>query len=119
MCPGAMRVASFDLRQETQRMNRQIVQAAARVGAHVQSAAGEVLYRCGQQSGYTSSVTVNALINPQGPHTWSIEKLSGHLCDLGEADVARYVMNAMVSSFQIDPAWQAQCERTFRTRQAR
>jgi hypothetical protein len=111
MCSRAMPVASFDLRQETQRMNQEIAQAAVRVGAHVQSSAGEYLYRCGEQSGYTLSVTVDAFINPQGPHTWSIEKLNGYVSDLGEVDVARYVMNAMVSSFQIDPAWQAQYER--------
>jgi hypothetical protein len=111
MCPRAVPLASFDLREETQRMNQQIAQAAARVGAHVQSSAGEFTYRCGEQTGYTTSVTVDAFINPQGPHTWSVEKLSGYLSDRGEVDVARYVMNAMVATFQIDPAWQSQYER--------
>ncbi len=110
-CAGAQMVSAFDLKQETQKMNAEIAPLAARVGAHEQSSAGEFTYRCGERSGYTLAVTVGGFINPQGPHMWSVEKLAGYVSGRSALDVARYVMNAMISSFQIDAAWQSQYER--------
>jgi hypothetical protein len=109
-CSGAQMLSAFDLNQETQRMNAAIASLAARVGAHEQSSAGEITYRCGERSGYTYAITIGGFIDPQGPHIWGVEKLAGYLSDRSTLDVARYVMNAMISSFQIDPAWQAQYE---------
>ena len=110
-CSGAQMVSAFDLKKETQRMNVEIALAAARVGAHEESSAGEYTYRCGERSGYTYAITIGGYINPQGPHMWGVEKLAGYLSDRAAIDVARYVMNAMIASFQIDPAWQAQYDR--------
>jgi hypothetical protein len=111
LCRNLQPLAAFDLRNESQRMNASIAGAAARVNARVQAAAGELVYKCGEKSGYTYSVTVLAYINPQGPHTWSVEKLAGYLSDKPEAALARYIMNAMITSFRVDPNWQAGYER--------
>jgi len=111
MCSNLSPVAGFDLQRESQQMNAAIGPAAARVGARVQSNAGEFLYQCGSQSGYTYAVTVLAYGAGQGPRIWTIEQLSGYLAERGEISVARYVKNAMRSSFRLDPIWQRQYER--------
>jgi len=113
VCRGPQSLAVFDLRQESQRMTAEIAPLAARAGAREQAFAGEFVYRCGEKSGYTFSITIGGFstATPQGPHLWGVEKLSGYLSERGTADVGRFVMNAMVASFQIDSAWQAQYER--------
>ena len=113
VCRDPQALAAFDLRQQSQRINVEIAPIAARAGAREQASAGEFIYRCEDKSGYTFAVTIGgfSIANPQGPHLWGVEKLSGYLSDKSSVDVARYVMNAMVSSFRVDPAWQAQYER--------
>ncbi|HEY6763620.1 MAG TPA: hypothetical protein VI386_02515 [Candidatus Sulfotelmatobacter sp.] len=114
LCRTLRTLSQFDLRKESQQMNAAIAPAAARAGARVQSNAGEVIYECGNQSGYTYSVTVLAYGNAQGPRIWTVEQLSGYVADRAEINQARLVMNAMVSSFRIDPNWQRQYERDIR-----
>ena len=111
LCKNLQPLSAFDLRNEAQRMNASIAGPAASAHAHVQASAGEMIYRCGDESGYTYSVTVLAYTDPQGPHTWSVEKLAGYLSDKPDATSARYVMNAMITSFKTDPNWQARYER--------
>jgi len=81
----------------------------ARAGAREQASAGEFTYRCGDRTGYTFSVTIEgySIATPQGPHIWGVEKLAVYLSDRSTVDIARYVMNAMIASFKVDPRWQA------------
>jgi len=111
VCRAPQALNFFDLRQVTQRMNAEIAPAAARARVRAQASAGEFIYRCGNRSGYTFSVTINSFTDPRGPHTWAVQKLAGYLSDRSTLDIARYVMNAMSSSFRIDAAWQSQYER--------
>jgi hypothetical protein len=111
LCPNLQPLSAFDLRNESQQMNASIARAAASAHVQVQASAGEMVYRCGDRSGYTYSVTILAYTTPQGPHTWSVEKLAGYLSDKPDVDLARYVMNAMISSVKVDPNWQARYER--------
>jgi hypothetical protein len=92
-------------------MNAEIAPAAARARVRAQASAGEFIYRCGERSGYTVAVTLNSFSDPRGPHMWVVQKLASYLSDRSTVDIARYVMNAMSSSFLIDAGWQSQYER--------
>jgi hypothetical protein len=111
LCKSAQVLSAFDLRNETQQMNASIARAAASAHVQVQASAGELVYRCGEKSGYTFSVTIDAYTTAQGPHTWSVEKLAGYLADKPDIDVARAILNVMITSFKIDANWQARYER--------
>ncbi len=111
ICRNLQTLSGFDLAREAQQMNAAMAPAAAQVGARIQASAGEFIYRCGEQSGYTMAVTLLAYGGPQSPRIWTVEKLYGYLSDKSDMDVARYVMNTMIASFKVDPNWQAQYER--------
>jgi len=111
LCRNPRSLGLLDMRKATQEINSSIGAAAMRAGVQVQASAGDFTYRCGDKSGYTYTVTVQAWTTAQGPRTWAVYKLAGFLSDRAELDLARYVMNALVSSFTIDPAWQASYER--------
>jgi hypothetical protein len=110
-CRNLQTLSAFDLAREAQQMNAAMAPAAAQVGARIQASAGEIIYRCGEQSGYTMAVTLLAYGGPQSPRIWTVEKLYGYLSDKSDMDIARYVMNTMIASFKVDPNWQAQYER--------
>lgn len=110
MCREAQREASFDLPTATARINAEIAPVAARAGVRAHASAGEYVYRCGDRSGYDYAVTVEAFTTPSGPRNWAVYKLAGYVADRSELDVARYVMNAMISSLKLDPAWEAAYE---------
>ncbi len=111
VCRGAEAEASFDLPAATSRINAEIAPLAARAGARAQASAGEFVYHCGARSGYDYAVTVEAFTTPGGPRNWAVYKLAGYVSNRADLDLARYVMNAMVASLQLDPAWQAAYER--------
>lgn len=111
LCRTAQPLATFDLQTETQRMNAALAPAAARAGVRAMPSAGEFVYRCGDRFGYTYAVTVLAFTTQQGPQTWAVYKLAGYLSEKSQVETARYVMNAVRSSFGIHPDWQARYER--------
>jgi hypothetical protein len=114
ICRNQQTLSGFDLAKEAQRMNVAMAPAAAQVGARIQASAGEIIYQCGEQSGYTFSVTLLAFGSAQGPHIWTVEKLAGYLSDKSDVDIARYVLNTMIASLKVDPNWQMQYERQIR-----
>lgn len=99
LCGAPQSVSTFELPLESRRMNASVASAAARARVHAMASAGEFVYRCGDRFGYTYSVTVLSFTTPQGPQTWAAYKLAGYLSDKGQVDTARYVMNAMRTSF--------------------
>ena len=112
LCRTAQPLSAFDLETETQRMNAEVAPVAARAGVRAMPSAGEFVYRCGgDRFGYTYAVTVLAFTGPQGPQSWAVYKLAGYFSDKAQVETARYAMNAMRSSFTIDPVWQARYER--------
>ena len=111
VCQRPQALSSFDLAAESRAMTSSIASAAARAGVHATASAGEFVYHCADRSGYTYAVTVLAFTTPQGPHSWAVYKVGGYLADKSEVDVARYVLDQMRTSFQIDPTWQANYER--------
>jgi hypothetical protein len=111
ICRNLQTLSGFDLAREAQQMNAAMAPAAAQVGARIQASAGELIYRCGEQSGYTMAVTLLAYGGPQSPRIWTVEKVYGYLSNKSDMDVARYVMNTMIASFKVDPNWQAQYKR--------
>ncbi len=113
-CRNVRTLSGFDLHREAQQMNAAIAPSAARVGAQILASAGEIIYECGEQSGYTMAVTLLAYGRPQSPRIWTIEKLAGYLSDKGSVDIARYVLNTMMASLKVDPKWQMQYERQIR-----
>lgn len=111
LCRNPQSLVAFDMPKATQEINSSIRGTAMRASVQAQASAGDFTYRCGEKSGYTYAVTVQAWTTAQGPHTWAVYKLAGFLSDRTELDLARYVMNAVVSSFTIEAAWQASYQR--------
>jgi hypothetical protein len=111
ICRNMQTLSGFDLPREAQQMNAAIAPSGAQVGARIQASAGEIVYKCGEQSGYTTAVTLLAYGGPQSPRIWTVEKLAGYLSDKPDLDIARYVLNTMIASFKVDPNWQRQYER--------
>jgi len=110
-CRNAQKLSAFDMPRETQQINQSIAAAATRARVQVRSSAGDFTFRCDGRSGYAYAVTVLAFTTPQGPQTWAVYKLAGYLSDEVHLDVARYVMNAMIASFRMDPNWEARYQR--------
>ena len=112
ICRNPRTLSAFDMRYETRQLNRGIAPSAARAGVRAMASAGDYTYRCEKnRSGFTYSVTLRAWNTPMGPHTWVVYKLAGYLSDRSRIDIARYVMNRMIASFKIAPAWQARYDR--------
>lgn len=114
ICKNLQTLSGFDLPREAQQMTVAIAPSAAQVGARIQASAGEIVYHCGEQSGYTMAVTLLAYGGPQSPRIWTIEKLDGYLSDKSDVDIARYVLNSMIASFRMDPNWEMQYQRQVR-----
>lgn len=110
-CNSPQRLSAFDMPRATETINESIAPLAMRAGVHAQASAGDYTFRCNGRSGYAYAVTVLAYTTADGPHNWAVYKLAGYLADRPAVPIARYVMDAMVSSIKIDPAWQAAYDR--------
>ncbi len=114
ICRNLQMLSGFDLRREAEQMTVAMAPSAAQVGARIQASAGEIIYQCGEQSGYTMAITLLAYGGPQSPRIWTVEKLAGYVSDKADVDIARYVLNIMIASLKVDPNWQMQYERQIR-----
>jgi hypothetical protein len=107
LCRQARITASSTLPEATRQLNQQAVAYARATGAPVQAGVGEATFRCGTQSGYVRAAT---LVGgpPNGAQVWGVLELSGFVvADPAQAGFARYVLNTVVSSLQMDPQWEA------------
>jgi hypothetical protein len=78
-------------------------------GASAQAWVGETNFQCGAQTGYVRASTVLAAPSSgQGVAIWVIQELGGFItADPSQGTVARYILNNMTGSFQLDPQWEA------------
>jgi hypothetical protein len=85
-------------------------------GASAQAWVGETNFQCGSQPGYVRASTV--LAEPatgQGVAIWIIQELGGFTsADPSQVAMARYILNSMTGSFQLDPRWEARQEQATR-----
>jgi len=78
-------------------------------GASAQAWVGETNFQCGAQTGYVRASTVLAAPpSGQGVAIWVIQELGGFVtADPSQIAMARYILNNMTGSFQLDPQWEA------------
>ena len=78
-------------------------------GALAQAWVGETSFQCGAKTGYVRASTVLAAPpSGQGVAIWIIQELRGFTtADPLQVAMARYILNNMTGSFQLDPQWEA------------
>jgi hypothetical protein len=90
----------------TRELNAQAVAYERTVGASAQAWVGEAAFQCGPQTGYVRASTV--LAGPaNAAQVWLVMELGGFVADPAQASLARYVLDNMVGSVQMDPQWEA------------
>ena len=103
------------LQDASRQLNAAAVAYGRTQGAQAQAWVGETNFRCGAQAGYVRASTVLAgSATGQGIGVWFVMELTGFLADPSEAAEARYVLNTIAGSFQIDPQWEARQAQTTR-----
>lgn len=126
--PGAMFATQFYLPkvvgQVSQVQARNLPQVAQRAMAAYQQAGlnvgvdtGEVTFvhqgQQGPRHGYLFVQTFRVMLpGAPGMGVWQVEYLYGYLARPDQEPLARAVLNAMVQSFRIDPAWMARQNQT-------
>jgi hypothetical protein len=95
-------------------------QKAAAYGAATQTSitasVGDAQFQCGAQLGYVrTTIVMGSALSGPGAQVWDVLELSGYqAADASQEALARYVLNNMVGSFQLDPQWEARQAQTRR-----
>jgi hypothetical protein len=116
LCRAPQITSSGTLPDATRQLSAAAVAYGRTQGAQAQAWVGETNFRCGGQIGYVRASTVLAgSATGQGIGMWFVMELTGFMAaDSSEAAIARYVMNTMAGSYQLDPQWEAQQAQTTR-----
>jgi hypothetical protein len=113
LCQQPQWVNAVDLPELSQSMTATIEPEARRWGANATASAGEVNFRCGNQQGRVTAVTV--LGSSSMVQVWSVLRVAAFLCaDPLRSMEARYVMEHMAGSFKLDATWNANYEQRVR-----
>ncbi|HZU30734.1 MAG TPA: hypothetical protein VFB79_06435 [Candidatus Angelobacter sp.] len=107
LCRQPQISSSSTLADATRQLNQQAMAYGRAVGAPTQASVGEASFHCGAQVGYVRASTVVGG-PPNGAQVWGVLELSGFVVtDASKASFARYVLNNVVSSLQMNPEWLA------------
>jgi hypothetical protein len=113
LCQQPQWVRYADLPELSQSMTATIQPEAASWGAQGSASAGEVSFLCGQQQGQVNAITVLGA-SPM-VQVWGVLRVAGFLSnDPMRSMQARYVMEHMAGSFQVNPNWNANYEQHVR-----
>lgn len=116
LCRAPSAVNASTLQEASRELSARAAEYGRATGAVAQAWVGEAVFRCGQRAGYVRASTVLAApAAGAGAQVWDVLELSGYIAAApGDEKFARYVMDNMVASFQMDPQWQARQARTLR-----
>ncbi len=115
LCRTPQITSSGILQDASRRLTMAAIAYGRAQGAPAQASVGETNFRCGAQAGYVRASTVLAgSATGQGIGIWVAMEVTGFLADPSEAAMARYILNTMAGSFQLDPQWEARQARTTR-----
>jgi len=115
LCRTPQITSSGILQDASRRLTMAAIAYGRAQGAPAQASVGETNFRCGAQAGYVRASTVLAgSATGQGIGIWVAIEVTGFLADPSEAAMARYVLNTMAGSFQLDPQWEARQAQTTR-----
>ena len=107
LCPVGQILSSNVVPEATRQLTAKAQDYGRAQGAQAQAWVGEATFRCGAQSGYVRASTVLAG-SPAGAQVWAVLELSGFtVADPSQATSARYVLNNIVGSMQMNPQWEA------------
>ncbi|HZW05315.1 MAG TPA: hypothetical protein VFF58_00265 [Candidatus Nitrosotalea sp.] len=114
MCPAAQVLSSGMVPDATRELAVTVQQYARVQGAPAQSWVGEATFRCGAQTGYVRASTVLAG-PPTAAQVWAVLEVSGFMvADPSQAAFARYILNTIIGSVQMNPQWEARQAQTTR-----
>lgn len=107
LCPNARFTNAQDDEALSARMTEAVQPFARQMGVTARVSTGQAGFFCGSHIGMALSTTVIAASRNGPMQPWGVLKLSGFTAlDPARAIQARYVMEHMVHSMQVDPAWQ-------------
>jgi hypothetical protein len=108
LCRAPQITSSGTLPDASRQLSAAAIAYGRTLGAPAQAWVGETNFRCGGQAGYVRASTVLAgTATGQGVGIWVVMELTGFMADPSEAAVARYILNTMAGSFQLDQQWEA------------
>jgi hypothetical protein len=114
LCPTAQVLSSNVVPDATRELTAKAMEYGRTQGAPAQAWVGEATFRCGTQSGYIRASTVIAG-SPAGAQVWAVLELSGFMvADLSQVTFARYILNNIIGSLQMNPQWEARQAQTTR-----
>jgi len=107
LCPKARFTNARDDEALSARMTEAVQPFARQMGVTARVSTGQAGFFCGSDIGMALSTTVIAASRNGPMQPWGVLKVSGFTAlDPARAIQARYVMEHMVHSMQVDPAWQ-------------
>src|ERR1700760_4192537 len=107
LCRQAQITSFGTLADATRQLNQQAIAYGRSMGSSAQASVGEAGFRCGSQIGYVRASTVVGG-SANGAQVWGVLELSGFIVtNPGQALFARYILNNIVSSLQMDQQWLA------------
>jgi hypothetical protein len=114
LCAAPQITSSNVVPDATRQLTAKAVEYGRAQGAPAQAWVGEVTFRCGTQTGYLRASTVMAG-SPAGAQVWGVLELSGFMvADPSEVAFARYILNNIIGSIQMNPQWEARQAQTTR-----
>lgn len=107
LCAASQITSSNVVQDATRELTAKAVEYGRAQGAPAQAWVGEVAFRCGAQTGYVRASTVIAG-SPAGAQVWAVLELSGFMvADPSQVAFARYILNNIIGSVQMNPEWEA------------
>ena len=104
LCRQPQWVRETDLPDLSQSMTATVQPEAQSWGAQAVASAGETSFFCEGQQGHVTAITI--LGSSPMVQVWSILKVYGFICsDPLKSMQARYVMEHMAATFNVDPGW--------------
>src|SRR5262249_49645562 len=112
LCKEPRWVGGGDSRELSSQITASIQPFARSMGGTAQARAGEASFLCGDVQGHVFATTVLAT-SASGPiQGWGVYRLAGFTsADPSRSMLARYVMEHMMATWKVDPAWEQAYQR--------
>jgi hypothetical protein len=105
LCPTATMMQGGSIASQTEDLNEQFQPIAQAEGKQLHADAGEISFKCGDQSGYVYAITVQAWQPGGAVSIWAVYRIAGYLTSSDDSSAAAAAMHTMLGTFQMNQQW--------------
>jgi hypothetical protein len=104
-CPTATMIQGGSIASQSEDLNEEFQPIAQAEGKQIHVDAGEISFKCGEQSGYVYAITLQAWQPGGAVSIWAVYRIAGYLTSSDDSAAAAAAMHTMLGTFQMNQQW--------------